>query len=32
MLESVQGEGGVIIPQEGYMLKVRELCDKYNVL
>ena len=32
MLEPVQGEGGVILPQDGYLKKVRELCDKYNVL
>ena len=32
MLEPIQGEGGVIIPQEGYLKQVRELCDKYNVL
>ena len=32
MLEPIQGEGGVVIPDEGYLLKVRELCDKYNVL
>jgi ornithine--oxo-acid transaminase len=32
MLEPIQGEGGVIIPQEGYLKKLRDLCDKYNVL
>ena len=32
MLEPIQGEGGVIIPDTGYLKKVRELCDKYNVL
>jgi len=32
MLEPIQGEGGVIIPQEGYLKKVKALCEKYNVL
>jgi ornithine--oxo-acid transaminase len=32
MLEPIQGEGGVIIPQEGYLKKVKDLCQKYNVL
>ena len=32
MLEPIQGEGGVIIPDEGYLMRVKELCDKYNVL
>ena len=32
MLEPVQGEGGVILPQDGYLLKVKELCEKYNIL
>ena len=30
--EPIQGEAGVIIPDSNYILKVRELCDKYNVL
>ena len=32
MLEPIQGEGGIIIPQDGYLGKVKELCKKYNVL
>ena len=32
MLEPIQGEGGVIIPDEAYLKGVRALCDKYNVL
>ncbi|WP_018248035.1 adenosylmethionine--8-amino-7-oxononanoate transaminase [Orenia marismortui] len=28
----VQGAGGMITAPEGYLAKVRELCDKYNVL
>ena len=32
MMEPIQGEAGVLIPSNGYLTKVRELCDKYNVL
>lgn len=32
MFEPVQGEAGIILPPPGYFKKVRELCDKYNVL
>lgn len=32
MLEPIQGEAGVIIPDTGYLKGVRALCDKYNVL
>ncbi len=32
MVEPIQGEAGVVIPREGYLKKVRELCTKYNVL
>ena len=32
MLEPIQGEGGVIIPQSGYLKKVAEICRKNNVL
>lgn len=32
MLEPIQGEGGIRIPCKGYLTKVRELCDRYNVL
>lgn len=28
----MQGEAGVVVPQEGYMAKVKALCEKYNVL
>lgn len=30
MLEAIQGEGGVHVPDEDYLPKVRALCDKYN--
>jgi ornithine--oxo-acid transaminase len=32
LLEPIQGEGGVIIPPEGYLRAVRELCTRANVL
>ncbi|XP_072942290.1 ornithine aminotransferase, mitochondrial [Epargyreus clarus] len=32
MVEPIQGEAGTLIPDEGYLRKVRELCTKYNVL
>ena len=28
MLEAVQGEGGVVIPESGYLKTLRELCDR----
>ncbi len=32
MVEPIQGEAGVVVPDEGYLAGVRKLCDKYNVL
>ncbi len=32
MVEPIQGEAGVIVPDEGYLSGVRRLCTKYNVL
>jgi ornithine--oxo-acid transaminase len=32
MVEPIQGEAGVIVPDDGYLKKVSELCKKYNVL
>ena len=32
MLEPIQGEGGVNIPDADYLIKVRQLCDKYSAL
>lgn len=31
LAEPIQGEGGVIVPPEGYFKTARELCDKHNV-
>ncbi|KAL3051626.1 hypothetical protein OYC64_001797 [Pagothenia borchgrevinki] len=32
MVEPIQGEAGVVVPDKGYLTTVRELCTKYNVL
>ena len=32
MVEPIQGEAGVVVPDEGYLAGVRKLCNKYNVL
>jgi acetylornithine/N-succinyldiaminopimelate aminotransferase len=32
IVEPIQGEGGVNIPSEGYLKKLRGLCDKNNLL
>lgn len=32
MVEPIQGEAGVVVPDEGYLSGVRQLCSKHNVL
>ena len=32
MFEPIQGEAGVVVPDDGYISGIRVLCDKYNVL
>jgi ornithine--oxo-acid transaminase len=32
LVEPIQGEAGVYVPEEGYLKKASELCKKYNVL
>ncbi|XP_055336800.1 ornithine aminotransferase, mitochondrial-like [Paramacrobiotus metropolitanus] len=32
IVEPIQGEAGIIVPDEGYLKGVREICTKYNVL
>jgi len=32
MVEPIQGEAGVVVPDDGYLAGVRTLCTKYNVL
>lgn len=32
LVEPVQGEGGVVVPPEGYVRRAREICNRHNVL
>ncbi len=32
LVEPIQGEAGVYVPSEGYLVKAKALCEKYNVL
>ena len=32
ILEPIQGEGGIIVPHDGYLQSVRELCDKRGLI
>jgi acetylornithine/succinyldiaminopimelate/putrescine aminotransferase len=32
ILETIQGGAGIVLPPEGYLRAVRELCDQYGVL
>ncbi|MDE1192286.1 MAG: ornithine--oxo-acid transaminase [Arachidicoccus sp.] len=32
LVEPIQGEAGVVVPEEGYLSKAKSLCEKYNVL
>ncbi|KAJ3096318.1 ornithine aminotransferase [Phlyctochytrium bullatum] len=32
LVEPIQGEAGIYVPDEGYLAKCRELCTKHNVL
>lgn len=31
IFEPIQGEGGVIVPPDGYIRKCREICDKHKI-
>ncbi|MGF1555830.1 ornithine--oxo-acid transaminase [Paucihalobacter sp.] len=32
LVEPIQGEAGVMVPDEGYLMKAKALCTQYNVL
>ena len=32
LVEPIQGEGGVVVPDDGYLKKCKEICEKHNVL
>lgn len=32
LVEPIQGEAGVYVPQDGYLSKAKSLCEEYNVL
>lgn len=32
LVEPIQGEAGVYVPTEGYLVKAKQLCEKHNVL
>lgn len=32
LVEPIQGEAGVVVPPEGYLRQVRDICDRHNVL
>jgi 4-aminobutyrate aminotransferase len=32
VVEPIQGEGGYIVPEEGFLERIRQICDRYGIL
>ncbi|MDJ0570438.1 MAG: aminotransferase class III-fold pyridoxal phosphate-dependent enzyme [Pleurocapsa sp. MO_192.B19] len=32
IVEPIQGEGGYIVPEDGFLARIRNLCDRYGIL
>lgn len=32
LVEPIQGEGGVVVPPQGFLKQAREICDRHNIL
>jgi len=32
LVEPIQGEAGIVLPPDGYLKQVRQICDRHNVL
>ncbi|RJX32512.1 MAG: aspartate aminotransferase family protein [Desulfarculus sp.] len=32
LIEPIQGEGGIVVPPEGYLQEVRRICDQYGLI
>ncbi|WP_320178364.1 aspartate aminotransferase family protein [Roseovarius pacificus] len=32
LIEPIQGEGGIVVPPDGYLAEVRRICDEYGLI
>ncbi|WP_414588472.1 acetyl ornithine aminotransferase family protein [Scytonema sp. PCC 10023] len=32
VVEAIQGEGGYIVPEDGFLERIREICDRFGIL
>lgn len=32
VVEAIQGEGGYILPEDGFLARIREICDRHGIL
>ncbi|MBF2007419.1 MAG: acetyl ornithine aminotransferase family protein [Chlorogloeopsis fritschii C42_A2020_084] len=32
VVEPIQGEGGYIVPEDGFLQRIRQICDRYGIL